>query len=305
MAEVQRYLALIVVGGLALFAIVVPLAAADQTPGLFDRPVLAIDPGRHTGMIRQADVDEVGKVAVTGSEDKTVRLWSVADGKLLRTIRMPTGPDAVGKIFAVAMSPDGSTVAAGGWTRIRDEDQQEQVYLFDTHTGAMTNRLTGLPDVVHYLAFSPDGRRLAVMLYGANGLRLYPAVATEAGPNRRATRTISTPAMAPPSLLMDGWRRRALMGGCASTMPPGNWFARPKLATAGPMASLSVLTAPCSRSASLKTRMSDSSTGGHSRPSQVRTPAGSTMAAWGLWPGPRTVQRCSGLATITRTTLFQ
>ena len=58
-----------------------------------------------------------GQIAVTGSHDKTVRLWSVADGKLLRTIRMPTGPGDVGKIYAVAISPDGATVAAGGWTR--------------------------------------------------------------------------------------------------------------------------------------------------------------------------------------------
>ena len=75
----------------ALFFSAIPLAAADPTPGLFDRPVLAIDPGRHTATIRRADVDAAGQTAVTGSHDKTVRLWSVADGKLLRTIRMPTG----------------------------------------------------------------------------------------------------------------------------------------------------------------------------------------------------------------------
>ena len=57
-----------------------------------------------------------GQTVVTGSHDKTVRLWSVADGKLKRTIRMPTGPGNVGKIYAVAISPDGATVAAGGWT---------------------------------------------------------------------------------------------------------------------------------------------------------------------------------------------
>jgi hypothetical protein len=44
MAEIRRYLALIPAGGLALFASELPLAAADPTPGLFDRPVLTVDP---------------------------------------------------------------------------------------------------------------------------------------------------------------------------------------------------------------------------------------------------------------------
>ena len=156
---------------LALLFSATPHAAADPNPGLFDRPVLSIDPGRHTAKFGRAGVDAKGLTAVTGAHDKTVRLWSVADGKLLRTIRMPTGPDNVGQIFAVAISHDGATVAAGGWTRWRAGDAQEQVYLFDAATGVMTGRLTGLPSSVNILTFSADGRRLAAMLQ--TGLRLY------------------------------------------------------------------------------------------------------------------------------------
>ena len=53
---------------------------------------------------------------MTGSADRTVRVWSLADGKLLRTIWVPVGPERVGDVYAVAISPDGSTIAAGGWT---------------------------------------------------------------------------------------------------------------------------------------------------------------------------------------------
>jgi len=81
---------------------------------LYDHPVLIINPGMHTAPIRSVGVDATGRLAVTGSDDKTVRVWSLSDGKLLRTIRMPAGPESVGRIYAVAMSPDGALVAAGG-----------------------------------------------------------------------------------------------------------------------------------------------------------------------------------------------
>jgi hypothetical protein len=63
---------------------------------------------------------------VTGSIDKTVRVWSLADGALARTIRLPAGPGNVGKAYAVALSPDGELIAAGGWSRWTDADRQEQ-----------------------------------------------------------------------------------------------------------------------------------------------------------------------------------
>src|SRR3982751_1546424 len=95
--------------------------------GLHDRPVLVVDPGVHTGRIGRLDADRAGRFLVTASEDRTVRVWTAEDGKLLRTIRLPAGPGHVGKAFAVALSPDGSLVAAGGWARTYDND----VYLFD------------------------------------------------------------------------------------------------------------------------------------------------------------------------------
>ena len=149
------------------------LAQEPSGPGLFERPVLALDPGMHTAPISRADVDRSGSYAVTGSDDRTVRVWQVADGALLRTIRLPVGPGNVGKVYAVAISPDGALIAAGGWTRATEADPTEQIYLFARDSGKMLQRIAGLPNVVNHLTFSADGRHLAAVLGGGAGLRVY------------------------------------------------------------------------------------------------------------------------------------
>ena len=116
MAQVQRHRRTIAVALLGLAALAFAPARA-QDPGakegtdLYERPVLAVDPGMHTASIRAQAVDAEGRFVVTGGDDRTVRIWSVADAKLLRTIWIPVGPESVGAIYAVAISPDGSAIA--------------------------------------------------------------------------------------------------------------------------------------------------------------------------------------------------
>jgi WD40 repeat protein len=147
------------------------LSAKAQT--LYERPVLIVDPDMHINRTLGAAVDVAGRFLVTGSLDKTVRIWSASDGKLLQTFRIPAGLGLAGAIYAVAMSPDGDLIAAGGWGE-SPEGPPVAIYLFDRRTSKMTQRIGGLPSVagVGALAFSRDGHYLAAT-YGYGGLRVF------------------------------------------------------------------------------------------------------------------------------------
>lgn len=143
---------------------------AQQPP---TQPMLRLETGMHTELIRRISVDAANRYLVTGSDDKTIRLWDLTDGRLIRVLRPPIDSGNEGKIFAVAISPDGSTIAAAGWTGY-DWEKQCSIYLFDRSSGRLVRRIGGLPNVIDHLAYSPDGSRLAAVL-GDSGLRVFRA----------------------------------------------------------------------------------------------------------------------------------
>lgn len=134
-------------------------SAQSTFTGIYERPILVLDPGMHTAPITSMDVDAASETAVTGSEDGTVRVWSVSTGRLLKTIRLPRGPEFEGIVYAVAVSPDGKIVAAAGWTS--SNSRGFRILLFDVQSGDLLHQIGELPNVVTHLDFSPDGERLA------------------------------------------------------------------------------------------------------------------------------------------------
>ena len=92
------------------------------------------------------------------------------DGQLQTTLRVPIDDGRLGQLYAVAITPDGSTVAVGGWT---GRLSAHNIYLFDRVSGALKQRLSRLPNVINHLAYSKDGRYLAATLGMKNGIRVF------------------------------------------------------------------------------------------------------------------------------------
>lgn len=138
-------------------------------------PILRIDPGLHTATIVRIAADRDGRWLVSASQDKTVRLWDLVTGRMVRVLRPPIGEGKEGELYSVALSPDGGLVACAGWTEL-GSNQGFTVYVFSRADGRLVDRIEGLPNTVGQLAFSPDGRMLAVVLeavgYGCSGLRV-------------------------------------------------------------------------------------------------------------------------------------
>jgi WD40 repeat protein len=139
-------------------------------------PVLRIETGMHVASIPPIGVDRACRIAATGSYDKTVRVWSLPEGRLLHTLRVPIGPGEGGKIFAAAVSPDGRWIAAGGWDAEQARvDYTHYVYIFDAVSGAIAIRVGPFGGTIKHLTFSPDGRWLAATSEGGVGLKVIDA----------------------------------------------------------------------------------------------------------------------------------
>lgn len=139
-------------------------------------PVLTLETGTHTGRITRIAVDSLGRLLVTAGTDKTARVWDISSGRepiFLRTLRPPIASGHEGKLYALAISPDGKTVACAGQTG-KSWEGESFVYMFATSSGELLSRTEGQASSIHHLAYSPDGKWLAATLY-KGGIRLFRA----------------------------------------------------------------------------------------------------------------------------------
>ncbi len=117
----------------------------------------------HTWKVRQvltgfkSDVESVAfspdnARVVTGSRDKTVEIWDVQTGAILRLL------DGQGEVFSVAYSPDGRFVAAGSGSS--GSGSPGRVSVWDANTGALLWTRNAHSERCLCVTFSADGLTL-------------------------------------------------------------------------------------------------------------------------------------------------
>lgn len=107
----------------------------------------------HQQEIYSLDFSTNGDLIVSGSGDKTARIWNMVDGtsKVL-TINDHDSLNNDAGVTSVAISPSGQYVAAGSLDTV--------VRIWDVVTGMLVERLRGHRDSVYSVAFTPDGKGL-------------------------------------------------------------------------------------------------------------------------------------------------
>lgn len=141
----------------------------DLFEGLNERPYLVLDNKKHLQRVSKIIYTKNGKEIITGSWDKTIRVWDAANGELKRIIRMPAYPGIEGQIYAMALSPDGKYLAVAGVapgavdnaTAMKERYAGDCVYLIDYESGTIIDRTAWHVQNIFSLAFSDKGSLLA------------------------------------------------------------------------------------------------------------------------------------------------
>jgi WD40 repeat protein len=103
---------------------------------------------KHPSGVTNLDYSQDGKHIVTTAYDEKVRLWQLADGKLIREFSGHKGT-----VWAVSISPNAQLIASGG--------EDKCLRLWDLKTGALLKTIIAHNRNIWSVKFNPDGNLLA------------------------------------------------------------------------------------------------------------------------------------------------
>lgn len=120
------------------------MAIEDYQPYRFFRCLQIVE---HQKAVRTLAIDPNGNFLVSGSNDKTVKIWEINTGNLIKTAIGHTG-----SAIALAISPNGELFASGSG--------DNTIKLWELKTGKLCFTLRGHTGWVNALAFHPKGNML-------------------------------------------------------------------------------------------------------------------------------------------------
>ncbi len=123
----------------------------NKAPVLLPLPVeqltLLLTLTSHAGPVWSVAISPDGQTLVSGSRDKTIKVWELSTGRLMRTLT-----DHAAEVWSVAISPDGQTLVS--------ESRDKTIKVWELSTGKLVRTLTSHAAEVWSVAISPDGQTL-------------------------------------------------------------------------------------------------------------------------------------------------
>ena len=159
----------------------------------------------HTEAVRSITYHPDGRHIISGSSDRTIRIWDAATGA---AVGKPLAGHTAG-VWSVAYSPDGQQIISGSLDRT--------IRIWDAKTGALLGApLRGHSDNIWSIACSPSGKHI-VSGSDDNTIRVWNAFAHLSVQPASSCSPMHTQFCAQPD--PDGWVRD-LKGGLLYWVPP-------------------------------------------------------------------------------------
>ncbi len=131
------------------------LAFTQITLGQTGVPRIVVNAQGHAAKVENLLFTPSGQQLISISDDKTARIWNVANSELLKKFESQIGDGPEGMFYASALSPDGKLLAISGYPV--STEKENYIILIDMDKGVQIGTAIGHTNVINSLDFSGDG----------------------------------------------------------------------------------------------------------------------------------------------------